>query len=244
MRADVAASAEILESLWKRFADNYALAYPGYRMTKGEFARLHIGDGIEPHALIRWTNPGKRPNWRIPLARIPEVARALKATEADLDALMQARLVEMEGGKGGANLATAMEWFAGLVERAARLPADEQAVLECYREATQNVPCRLLHQKHAREALTKHFRALASEALSSEANNAAINSSMQRNARHVLLRLGAAGSVKRLWQKAAHDAEVAEIVSKHPRKRVRSARLAKHFTNLQATAGQKPPHSS
>ena len=161
-------SAELVTALWDRFATQFQKNYPNHTLTK-RYGSLYVinDDDIEgdTHALARWTNPGERPNWRIPLKRIPKVASKLKASQEEVDELMLARLFELEETHGTHDALTAAAWGYDIAERTHALTPDEEAVLKAYRQGTTVYPFRLFDNEESQQLLRMLFERLADKSL-------------------------------------------------------------------------------
>jgi hypothetical protein len=132
-------SPAILLAIFNRF-QRKSLKFEGVRWSMRSTS-MDLGSSTDKTlskdacALSRWTNPGDKNNWFIPLARIPAVASKLGATTAELDDLMIARLGEIAENDPGHEALVAGEWVAQRVQKQLRLDEDEQAVLAAYRNS-------------------------------------------------------------------------------------------------------------
>lgn len=146
-------SAEVLERVWQRFAKNYESQF-GIKLSmravsldvlncKTEEER-ETRPGKDAQALARWTNPGDRENWRIPLARIPEVGRKLEVPAEEVDELMMARLWELSVVNPAHDSLVMGNWLAEFYARTQPKPSDETVALQVFREVAVHFPHRVL----------------------------------------------------------------------------------------------------
>lgn len=94
-----------------------------------------LSDCTDRQLLARWTNPGERPNYAIPLRRVREVARRLGASECDVDELMLARLTELEAAGDPTGAWDAVSWTMQLCQRA--ISPEQQYLLDLLHDARE-----------------------------------------------------------------------------------------------------------
>jgi hypothetical protein len=116
------------------------------------------------NALGRWTRPGGRHNWFIPIGRVLDVARRMGATEEERDALMLARLAEIAEQDPKHDVLVCGAWVAERVSRQHELDADEQAVLDAFRRSRAVSPYSTLSSSRLAK-LERLFGELAREHL-------------------------------------------------------------------------------
>jgi hypothetical protein len=131
-------SAEVLSKIWEDFA-RAAEKATGLPVRKSATSRNYLsGDN---RLLTRWLNPGAHKNWRIPLARIPEVCSELNASPQLTDKLMMARFSEISDDDPKHPVLVAAWWALQQCERQNHgLSTDEERVLKSYREQTLQYP--------------------------------------------------------------------------------------------------------
>lgn len=164
MPDDGPASARILLQMVKAYQCRHRGA------TMSEFSR-HILEGNR-QLLAQWTNPGTRINWRIPLARVTEVAARLGATPAQSDALMQARLneVQAEGDRHG--VPETVAWLCDLFSRTQH--EEQWLVLDAFDQAWAketrqiDIPLHDHHRALLVELFTRFLRDAHSEYLAED----------------------------------------------------------------------------
>ena len=133
-------SATLIEEMFQRFAVKHAAQFPGEpKLTKRQASRWLSETDF--HVLARWTN-GKahatRRDWRVPLARVAHVCRALDATSDELDELMVARLSELLAHDKSEDIPALLQWLQPMLEEFARRPvvgALERQVLAAFSRA-------------------------------------------------------------------------------------------------------------
>lgn len=118
----------------------------------------------DANALGRWTNPGAKGNWFIPIARVAEVARSLGATPAETDALMMVRLGELADNDPEHDVLVCGSWIATRVQAQLALDVEEQAVLEAFRKSRTCTPYPVLDAGRT-ERVGQFFDALVQEHL-------------------------------------------------------------------------------
>lgn len=122
---------KVSEELLSQTAPENSAAGPGVRTT-AEPALKRLPD---VNALGRWTKPGTKRNWFIPVGRIVDVAQQLGATDEERDALMLARLAEIAEYDPKHDVLVCGAWVAERVAEQHKLDADEQAVLDAFRKS-------------------------------------------------------------------------------------------------------------
>lgn len=123
-----------------------------------------LSDRGDRQVLARWTNPGERSNWFIPLRRVREVAQLLGASEHDADLLMVARLQELDAAGDLTGAVEAVSWALELVERA--VSVEQRFILDVLNEARGDWAPEVslgYMSASAREGLIKHLRELLRE---------------------------------------------------------------------------------
>lgn len=173
-------SAELLSGLFSRF-QRRAKADTGVKVSMRKVseellssaaphAPLEQADGArarrkpDANALGRWTNPGGRRNWFLPLGRVVEVAERLQASPAERDELMLARLHELAAAEPGHDVLTCGAWVAGRIIEQSRLDEDEEAVLAAFRRARAVSPYAMMSSDRTAR-LEAFFAGLAREHL-------------------------------------------------------------------------------
>ncbi len=126
---------------------------------------LHLlTDRGDRQVLARWTNPGGRSNWYIPLRRVREVAQLLGASEYDADVLMVARLQELDDAGDQSGAVDAVSWALELAKRS--VSAEQQFILKVVEDArggwAPEVSLAYISDK-ARKELTERLRGLLRE---------------------------------------------------------------------------------
>lgn len=144
---------DIVESHRKRLTDgNVSLSELSFNLLSDRTDRL---------LLARWTNPGERSNYRIPLRRVRDVAQLLHASEHDTDRLMAARLGEIGEADDAAGAVEAVSWALELAERV--VSPEQQFLLDLLAEARKGWPPEVnltCIPQTARDELVKRFRDL------------------------------------------------------------------------------------
>jgi hypothetical protein len=151
-------SADLLRALFTRF-QRRALAETGVKLSMRKVSEELLSRPApeasavdsapasrkpDANALGRWTKPGDRRNWHIPVGRILDVAQHLQATPAERDALMLARLQEVADTEPTHEVLVCGAWVAGRVQEQNELDVDEQAVLSAFRKARAVSPYSML----------------------------------------------------------------------------------------------------
>lgn len=131
-------SDQLLEQLWKSFELRMRREHQGVRISKRTVSQdllrtPGMADAKDPHVLSRWTNPGDKDNWRIPIARIAHTVRVLGGSQDDIDALMIARLNEIERSNADDSAVCTAHWLVQYSDKL--LSSDERWLLRAYREA-------------------------------------------------------------------------------------------------------------
>ena len=121
-------SAALVKAIWEAFATDFEKKFETRLAMKA--ASVQILDA-DPGLLGRWTNPGQRRNWLIPLSRVHRFCRAMGATELQEHELMMARLAEHQADDPASNEVAAAVWAAELPEK---LSQDEETILKVWRE--------------------------------------------------------------------------------------------------------------
>jgi hypothetical protein len=169
-------SPELLVNLFARF-QRRAKAETGVKVSMRKVSEWLLAPPLQSvkrkpdaNALGRWTNPGGRPNWFIPVGRVLDVARQLGASPEERDALMLARIAEIAKADPKHDVVVCGTWVAERVTEQHRLNDDEQAVLDAYRKSCavspyrMMTPNRLARLQHVLEELAReHLAELASE---------------------------------------------------------------------------------
>lgn len=155
-------SAQVLSRIWESFAKN-AERETGLPLSKSATSRNYL-DG-DDRLLTRWLNPGARKNWRIPLARVPDVCRELQASPEMTDRLMMAKLSEISQEDPEHPILVAASWAFGHCESQNHgLSADEQRVLAAYRSQAQRFPRGLYGARDELDTLGPVFEELLQRA--------------------------------------------------------------------------------
>lgn len=131
-------SDQLLEQLWKSFELRMRREHQGVRISKRTVSQdllrtPGMADAKDPHVLSRWTNPGDKDNWRIPIARIAHTVGVLGGSQDDIDALMIARLNEIERNNADDSAVCTAHWLVQYSDKL--LSRDERWLLKTYREA-------------------------------------------------------------------------------------------------------------
>lgn len=131
-------SADVLKKIWSEFANGTERALglkPSMRATS-----LNYLDG-DDKLLSRWMNPGSRTNWRIPLSRVKDVCKELKASTTSTELLMQARLAEIARDDPDNPVAVAALWAFEFCEAHNHgFTTDELRLVAAYREQAKRFP--------------------------------------------------------------------------------------------------------
>lgn len=98
----------------------------------------------DANALGRWTNPGEKENWYIPISRVTEVAGLLGASQDDVDELMIVRLEELASAYPEHDAVVTAAWACDYALRARALNEDEQALLDAFRHSCTRTSYRVL----------------------------------------------------------------------------------------------------
>jgi hypothetical protein len=124
----------------------------------------------DANALGRWTNPGERPNWFIPISRAQEVAQMLGASQNEIDALMLVRLRELAARDPAHDGVVVGAWVNDFTQRALALDDEERAVLECFRASRVRSPYAVLDgarmarlQSYFNQLVQEHLNELGNE---------------------------------------------------------------------------------
>jgi hypothetical protein len=112
----------------------------GNDQENAEAARPGAKRKPDVNALGRWTKPGGRSNWHIPVGRVIDVAHQLGATSDERDALMLARLTEIAKDDPKHDVLVCGAWVAERVSEQHQLDSDEQAVLDAFRKTRAVTP--------------------------------------------------------------------------------------------------------
>lgn len=161
-------SAQLVERLYEKFAAN-ARRTGGLLVSKREVSTILL-DSKDSALLSRWINPGGRPKWVIPLARIPETCEHLGATPDELDELMLTRLGELADTHPNHEAFSVLNWYEDFAVRAgAIIPStDELIVLEAYRTAAKGRLLGLQGTPEEKERLRQFFAEALAEAEKNE----------------------------------------------------------------------------
>jgi hypothetical protein len=137
MSKDVS-SADVLKKIWTKFerrVERDIGAKPSMRATSMKY--LDGGDKL----LTRWMTPGSRTNWRIPLSRVKDVCKKLKANAASTELLMWARLMEIARDDQENPVAVSALWaFDCCAAHNHGFSPDELRVMSAYREQAKKFP--------------------------------------------------------------------------------------------------------
>lgn len=133
-------SAALIEGMFQRFAAWHAKKFPGQpTLTKRQASRWLSETDL--HVLARWTNEAaheKRRDWRIPLARVEDLCKALDATPDERDELMVARLNELIAHDKSEDVPAVLHWLEPMLEEFSNRPAVttlERQVLAAFNRA-------------------------------------------------------------------------------------------------------------
>ncbi|WP_119153623.1 hypothetical protein [Caldimonas tepidiphila] len=118
-------SAALIEDMFQRFAEWHATLFPGEpTLTKRQASRWLSETDL--HVLARWTNEAaheKRRDWRIPLARVDDLCKALDASADERDELMVARLNELMEHDKSEDVPAVLHWLEPMLEEFSNRPA-------------------------------------------------------------------------------------------------------------------------
>lgn len=118
-------SGALIEDMFQRFAEWHATRFPGEpALTKRQASRWLSETDL--HVLARWTNEAahqKRRDWRIPLARIEDLCKALDASPDELDELMVARLNELMAHDKSEDVPAVLHWLEPMLDEFSKRPA-------------------------------------------------------------------------------------------------------------------------
>lgn len=123
-------SAEVLRSAVQRFQDEYETAVGQPLSVRALADRLDLGT-----RLARWMSPNTTTDRRIPLQCIAEIAKKLRWSCDQLDALMLARLVELTASD--AAIGAGVNWTIDFLKRESALSQEEEIVLDEFRKARE-----------------------------------------------------------------------------------------------------------
>lgn len=208
-------SAQLLERLYEQFAAN-TRRNGGLLVSKREVSTIML-DSKDQALLSKWTNPGERPKWVIPLGRIPETCAQLGSTPDELDDLMLTRLSELAKTHPDHDAFAVLGWFEAFSKRAgAVIPtSDELLVLKAYRKAAEEHLLGLQGTSEEQTFLTEMFsRVLAAaekkelkeqEALSVDDFSADAEAALERRKAEVTEMLKAAMEKKAKAEKAREE---------------------------------------
>lgn len=147
-------SALLLREFWEKYRQAH-----GGKPTKQKISRAL---GLDPHALTKWMRIDGPSNARIPVERIPQLARGLMLTSREEDRLMAARIAEL--GRTDRSVGALVRWLHATVRRRTRLEfepePDEQFVLGAYRLAAENFPRGLIQDEAVTRNLVAYFQVL------------------------------------------------------------------------------------
>lgn len=150
-------------------------------------SRALLDEDGDRQLLARWTNPGVRPNWRIPLKRVEDVALFLGASKFETDMLMLARLEELADDGDRTGVVKAVSWAFDLAERA---QSDEERfllkLLETARDGWAPEVNLMLIPVAARDALVAEVQKLlhkAGDELTAAAHEAPLTKRQQATVR-------------------------------------------------------------
>jgi hypothetical protein len=163
-------SSVLLQKIYDKFASQFCRK--GSLIVSKRDVSTILLESKDASLLSKWTNPGNRSKWHIPLERIPEVCEKLGASVLEMDELMFARLEELASIEPDRDVFSVMIWFEDLLNRLR--PADEVQVVDAYRRVASRYPIGLQQTQKEVELLEKVFdRFLArSEALELEEQEA------------------------------------------------------------------------
>lgn len=155
-------SAEVLAKIWEDFART-AERVTGLPVRKSATSRHYLnGDN---RLLTRWLNPGAHKNWRIPLARVPDVCSELNASPQMMDKLMMAKFGEISEGDPKHPVLVAAWWALQHCERQNYgLSQDERQVLDAFREQAKRFPRGLSGTSSESERVGQLFSGLLAQA--------------------------------------------------------------------------------
>lgn len=148
-------SAALVKAIWEAFAADFEEKFETRLSMKAASAHILEADA---GLLGRWTNPGERRNWRIPLSRVHDFCRTMGATELQKHELMMARLAEHQADDPASNEVAAAVWAAELPEK---LSQDEEFILKVWQETFPSWGhARLYLDEEESQLLAKAFRDL------------------------------------------------------------------------------------
>lgn len=138
------------------------------QLGENQLAKNGAGGGSvrkpDANALGRWTNPGTKSNWFIPIARVAEVSRSLGASPAEADALMLVRLRELAEKDPEHDVLVCGSWIAERVHAQLALDDEEMVLLEAFRKSRTRTPYSVLDAGRT-ERVARFFDALVQEHL-------------------------------------------------------------------------------
>lgn len=126
-------SAALLARYWNEFAERYQRQV-GVAISVRQFAAV---TDIDYSSLVHWMATERKHPRPIPVTQIGRVAKALELNIEQLDALMLARLGELDDDDPAAIAAL---WAAGLVDRAKAPDSAEAVVLQALANVRGNFP--------------------------------------------------------------------------------------------------------
>ena len=146
-------SSVLLQKIYDKFASQFCRK--GSLIASKRDVSTILLESKDPSLLSKWTNPGERSKWHIPLERIPEVCKKLGASVQAMDELMFARLNELASIEPDRDVFSVMIWFEDLLNRLR--PADEIQIVDTYRRVASRYPIGLQQSQKEVEFLEKVF---------------------------------------------------------------------------------------
>ncbi len=139
-----ARSGVLLEQMWQRFLGSYTVRFPDVKAPSKRVVSGWLS--CDTHALARWTNDAahqsKHPQWRVPLRRTLEVCHVLEADTAERDALMMARIGEVQETDESPEVMVVLQWLTPTVTELVGRPVldgQEEQVLVAFRAARAGI---------------------------------------------------------------------------------------------------------
>jgi hypothetical protein len=105
------ASCKELENQWKAFLMLKKAENDGVETTLSKRLVSIAYLERDPSSLSRWTNPKSPSKWLIPVSWIKRTCEALGGGQKEIDALMRARLADLEGEDKENDLIVVMKWM-------------------------------------------------------------------------------------------------------------------------------------
>lgn len=136
-------SAVLIEELFQAFAAKHSLQFPSEPPLTKRQASKWLSE-TDFHVLARWTNGAaheKRRDWRVPIARVFDLCKALDASPDERDELMVARLNELMAHDKSEDIPAVLHWLQPMLEEFSNRPVVttlERQVLAAFNRAYES----------------------------------------------------------------------------------------------------------